>query len=160
MAKRRSRWPEDDDVEEDELGEPPGDRSRADDPEEVDLDEDAEEGGEDASESRRKKKSQPEPGDKSRDFFQTIGDGLKSAGKTAEKYAKMGISAAALEKQRLDLRLAYAKLGEAVHRCWTDAPDLGVAATDPSVRAHVKAVNDLRRRIRETEIKLRELRKS
>ena len=153
MAKRRSRWPEEDDSEDEDVIEvtpEPRGKSRAD---AEGLDEDA------TGEEPAAKKTSGRTDPKSRDFFQTIGDGLKSAGKAAEKYAKMGISAAALEKQRLDLRLAYAKLGEAVHRCWNDAPDLGVAATDASVKAHVKAINDLRRKIRETEIKLRELRK-
>ena len=96
-------------------------------------------------------------GSKGADFFRSIGEGLKSAGQTAERYARMGVGVAELEKLRLELKLAYSKLGENIIKCWDAAPDIGVAANDPAVKEPVKAVKDLRRRIREIEIKIKSL---
>ena len=95
--------------------------------------------------------------EKSLNFFGSLRNGLKTAGETAERYARMGVSIAALEGQRLKLKAAYAELGETVMRCWDAASDIGVAASDPAIKSQVKTVNDLRRRIRETEIKLKNL---
>lgn len=91
------------------------------------------------------------------DFFRTIGEGLKSAGQTAERYARMGVGVAEVEKLHLELKLAYSKLGEQIVKCWDAAPDIGVAPNDPAVTAQVKAIKDLRRRIREIEIKIKSL---
>jgi len=88
-------------------------------------------------------------------FFKSIGEGLKAAGQTAEKYARLGVSAAELEKLRVELRLAHARLGEAIIKCWDAAPDIGVAPDDPAIKDSVKAVKDFRRRIREVEIKMK-----
>jgi hypothetical protein len=53
--------------------------------------------------------------------------------------------------------MAYSRLGETVSKCWDAAPDIGVAANDPAIKAQVKEVNDLRRKIREIEVQLRTL---
>jgi hypothetical protein len=90
-------------------------------------------------------------------FFRQLGDGLKAAGQAAERMARVGVSVAELEKLRLELKMAYAKLGESIIKCWDAAPDIGVAANDPAVKDPVKAVKDLRRRIREIEIKIKTL---
>ncbi|MFH0939978.1 MAG: hypothetical protein V1899_11970 [Planctomycetota bacterium] len=97
---------------------------------------------------------------KASDFFGSLRDGFKTAGETAERYARMGINIATLEGLRLKLKTAYASLGESVMRCWDAASDIGVAANDPAIKSQVKTVNDLRRRIREIEIKLRNLKQS
>lgn len=98
------------------------------------------------------------PGEsKSRGFFQQFGDSLKAAGQTAERYTRIGITMAELEKLRLNLRSAYQKLGETVARCWDAAPDIGVSAHDSDVKEHIKKVNALRRQIREVEAKIRTL---
>jgi predicted DNA-binding protein (UPF0251 family) len=102
----------------------------------------------------------PSPENKSRDFIGTLRDTFKSAGQTAERYARMGINIAELEALRLKLKGAYAALGENVIKCWDAAPDLGVAAADSAVKEQVKAIADLRRRIREIEIKLRNLKQA
>ena len=94
---------------------------------------------------------------KPKGFFQQMGDSLKSAGKTAEKYTRIGITMAELEKLRLDLKSAYTKLGESVARCWDAAPDIGISANDSDVKDLVKKVNALRRQIREVEAKIRTL---
>jgi len=108
--------------------------------------------------NRAKVKAEP-AGDqpKSKGFFQQMGDSLKAAGQTAEKYTRIGITMAELEKLRLDLKSAYQKLGENVARCWDAAPDIGVSAHDSDVKEHVKKVNLLRRQIREVEAKIRAL---
>jgi hypothetical protein len=95
--------------------------------------------------------------DKPRDFFSSLKEGFKAAGETAERYARMGISAGQLEKLRLQLKMAYSRLGEGVAQCWDAAPDIGVTAADSAVRAQAKEVNDLRRKIREIEVRLRTL---
>lgn len=90
-------------------------------------------------------------------FFKSLGNGLKAAGHAAERMARMGVGVAELEKLRLELKMAYARLGETIIKCWDAAPDIGVAANDPAVKDPVKAVKDLRRRIREIEIKIKTL---
>lgn len=90
-------------------------------------------------------------------FFSSLGDGLKAAGQAAERYARMGAGVAELEKLRLELKMAHARLGETIIKCWDAAPDIGVAANDPAVKDPVKSVKDLRRRIREIEIKIKSL---
>jgi hypothetical protein len=102
----------------------------------------------------------PSPQNKPPDFIGTLRDSFKSAGQTAERYARMGINIAELEALRLKLKGAYATLGENVIKCWDAAPDLGVAAADSAVKEQVKAIADLRRRIREIEIKLRDLKQA
>lgn len=92
-----------------------------------------------------------------KNFFQSLGDGIKAAGQAAEKYTRIGVRIAELEKLRIELKLGYARLGEGVSRCWDAAPDIGVTATDPAVKLPVREINDLRRRIRETEIKIQAL---
>jgi hypothetical protein len=109
------------------------------------------------AEGGSQKSAQAGAGNKGADFFRSIGEGLKSAGQTAERYARMGVGVAELEKLRLELKLAYSKLGENIIKCWDAAPDIGVAANDPAVKEPVKAVKDLRRRIREIEIKIKTL---
>ena len=101
---------------------------------------------------------QSNPG--SNNFFQSLGEGIKAAGQAAEKYTRIGISMAEVEKLRLELKMAYARLGESVSRCWDAAPDIGVTASDPTVKKPVREVNDLRRNIRETEIKIQALQQS
>ncbi len=90
-------------------------------------------------------------------FFRSLGDGLKAAGQAAERMARVGVSVAELEKLRLELKMAHARLGETIIKCWDAAPDIGVAANDPAVKDPVKSVKDLRRRIREIEIKIKTL---
>ncbi|HEY3322427.1 MAG TPA: hypothetical protein VGP72_18335 [Planctomycetota bacterium] len=89
-------------------------------------------------------------------FFSSLSDGLKAAGQAAEKYARLGVNVAELEKLRLQLKVAYGKLGESIVKCWDAAPDIGVAAGDPAVNDPVRRIRDLRRRIREIEIKLKQ----
>ena len=107
----------------------------------------------------REKVEKPETAQtpKSKGFFQQVGDSLKSAGQTAEKYTRIGITMAELEKLRMDLKSSYQKLGETITRCWDAAPDIGVSAHDSDVKDHVKKVNALRRQIREVEAKIRTL---
>jgi hypothetical protein len=127
---------------------------------EADKEEDVDEiylGDDDEEETKAASGAAKEETNKPRDFFKSLGDGLKAAGETAERYTRIGISTAALEKLKLELKLAYSRLGESVNRCWDAAPDIPVASNDPAIAPQVKAVNDLRRRIRETEIKLRSL---
>jgi|GEM_PF-5567661 len=90
-------------------------------------------------------------------FFESLNQGFKTAGKTVERYARVGVSAVELEKLRVELKLANAKLGETLIKCWDDAPEIAIAATDPAVKDVYKKVKDLRRRIRETENKIRTL---
>ena len=72
----------------------------------------------------------------------------------------MGMGAAGLEKLRLELRGAQSKLGEAVLKCWDDGPGVGVMRTDPAVKVPLAQVKDLRRRIRELEQKMAELKQA
>lgn len=108
--------------------------------------------------NRAKAKSAPaDDAPKAKSFFQQMGDSLKSAGKTAEKYTRIGITMAELEKLRLELKSAYYKLGESVVRCWDAAPDIGVSANDSDVKDLFKKVSTLRRQIREVEAKIQTL---
>jgi hypothetical protein len=104
-----------------------------------------------------REKSEKAEAPKSKGFFQQVGDSLKSAGQTAEKYTRIGITMAELEKLRMDLKSSYQKLGETITRCWDAAPEIGVSAHDSDVKDHVKKVNALRRQIREVEAKIRTL---
>lgn len=104
-------------------------------------------------------KSPPPPsGGSARDFFNRIGEGLKSAGQTAERYARVGVGVAELEKLRLELRLAQSNLGEAVVKCWDEAPDIGVTSHDAAIKKSYSEVKALRRKIRELESKIAGLR--
>jgi len=93
-------------------------------------------------------------------FFGAIGAGIKAAGEAAERLARMGVNAASVEKVRLDLKGAQSRLGEAVLKCWDDAPDVGVMRTDPAVKEPLREVKDLRRKIRELEQKMAELKQA
>lgn len=93
-----------------------------------------------------------------RDFFNRLGEGLKSAGQTAERYARVGVGVAELEKIRLELKLAQSNLGEAVVKCWDEAPDIGVTSHDTAVKKSYNEVKALRRKIRELESKIAGLR--
>jgi len=93
------------------------------------------------------------------DFLHILTDGLKAAGQAAERFARTGVSSVGLEKLRLELRLAQARLGEGVLKCWDAAPDVGVLPTDPAVKEPARQVKELRRHIREMEQKIAELRK-
>lgn len=93
-----------------------------------------------------------------RDLFSRIGNGLKAAGQSAERYAKVGMGVAEIEKLRLELRLAQSKLGEAVVKCWDEAPDIGVTSSDASVKKPFGEVKALRRKIRELESRVAGLR--
>src|SRR5438874_2518640 len=77
-----------------------------------------------------------------KDFFSKLSEGFKAAGETTARYTRVGISMAELEKLRLELRLAYTRLGESVTRCWDAAPDIGVGPTDASVKDPLKKVNE------------------
>lgn len=90
-------------------------------------------------------------------FFKSLGAGLKTAGSTAERFARIGVNMADLERLKLKLNSAHARLGESVVKCWDAAPDIGVSATESSIRDHLLAVHDLRRRIRETDRKIKAL---
>lgn len=124
---------------------------------------------------RKKKSSKPTPDAKAapksepagasqsatsaaRELFSRIGDGLKAAGQSAERYAKVGIGVAEIEKLRLELRLAQSKLGEAVVKCWDEAPDIGVTSSDATVKKPFAEVKSLRRKIRELEARVAGLR--
>ena len=93
-------------------------------------------------------------------FFGAIGAGIKAAGEAAERLARMGVSAAGLEKLRFDLKMAQSRLGEAVLNCWDDASDVGVMRTDPAVKEPLREVKELRRRIRELEQKIAALKQT
>lgn len=95
----------------------------------------------------------------SKTFFETLGDGLRTAGETAQRYTHIGVNRAGLEKLRYDLRTAHAELGELAMRCWADAPDVGLTARDPAIVAAVKRVKFLRHKIREKQAKIAELKK-
>src|ERR1700748_2192382 len=103
-------------------------------------------------------KTEPGASNSAREFFSRIGEGLKVAGKTAERYAKVGVGVAETEKLRLELKLAHSKLGEAVVKCWDEAPDIGVTSSDVAVKKVVVEIKALRRRIRELESKVAGLR--
>lgn len=117
---------------------------------------------------RKKKKTAPAPEVKpettpsaanaARELFSRIGEGIKQAGQTAERYAKVGVGVAEMEKLRLELKLAQSKLGEAVVKCWDDAPDVGVTSSDTAVKKPFAEVKSLRRKIRELESKVASLR--
>lgn len=93
-------------------------------------------------------------------FFETLGDGLRSAGETAQRFTQISMTRARLERLRFQLRTAHAQLGELAMRCWADAPDLGLTANDPAVVDAVKKIKLLRRAIREKQAKIAELRKN
>jgi hypothetical protein len=121
----------------------------------------AEDGGsedEDEDADGKSEKKSAEADEKPRrDFFQTLGDTFKSATQAAGKYARVGVSIAELEKLRLQLKMAHAKLGETLVQCWDDAPEIAVACSDPAVRIAYRRVKEIRRRIREIENRIREL---
>jgi hypothetical protein len=107
---------------------------------------------------KRSKKRNAKSAD-GKSFFETLGDGLREAGETAQRYTNIGVTRAGLEKLRFELRSAHAQLGEMVMRCWADAPDVGLTSKDPAVFEAVKQVKLLRRTIREKQAKIAELRK-
>ncbi|HLX62468.1 MAG TPA: hypothetical protein VKX17_14415 [Planctomycetota bacterium] len=111
------------------------------------------------SASGAKRSARPSSRSESKGFFETIGEGLRSAGETATRYTKIGMARAELEKLRYDLKAAHAKLGETVMRCWADAPDLGLTSKDPAVADATQEVKNIRRKIREKEAKIAQLRK-
>ncbi|MEI6236736.1 MAG: hypothetical protein WCT04_27065 [Planctomycetota bacterium] len=120
---------------------------------------DFEEDGEpfDAPPNTRKQRSGYRVAEKG--ILESIGDGLRSAGQTAQRYTTIGVTRAGLEKLRFELRSAHAQLGELVIRCWADAPDLGLTSNDPAIIEAVKRVKLLRRAMREKQAKIAELRK-
>lgn len=125
-------------------------------PEEVEDEESSEDEAKEESASSSKRTSARE---QAKTFFETISDGLRNAGETATRYTRIGVAHAEVEKLRYDLKAAHAQLGEAVMRCWADAPDLGLTSKDPGVAEATKAVRDVRRKIREREAKIAELKK-
>ena len=114
---------------------------------------------EEPEEERAEEKEKP-AGSTTGSFFGAIGAGIKAAGEAAERLARMGVNAASVEKLRLDLRTAQSKLGEAVLKCWDDAPNVGVMRTDPAVKEPLLEVKELRRRIRELEQRMAELKQA
>ena len=104
--------------------------------------------------------SEATPSGKDKGFFQQIGDGLKAAGEAAGRYTRIGLLTAELEKHRMELKGAYAKLGEKVSGCWDAAPDIGVSANDSDVKEHVKKIKALRREIREVQSRIQTLKQS
>ena len=100
-----------------------------------------------------------ETGGSPQGFIDTLGDALRSAGETAQRYTRIGVSHAEIEKLRFDLKTAHAALGEVVMRCWHDAPDLGLTSRDPAIQKAIKQVREVRRKIREKEAKIAELKK-
>jgi hypothetical protein len=102
-------------------------------------------------------KSSASKGQDATGLFTSLKEGLRVAGQTAERYARLGISTASLEKMKLELKMAYSRLGENIVKCWDAAPDIGVAANDPAVSDTYRKVRDLRRKIREAEAKIRTL---
>lgn len=126
-------------------------------PEAAEEDEEEEVQAHSAPGARRTARPRPRP--ESKGIFEQIGDGLRSAGETATRYTKIGMARAELEKIRYDLKAAHAKLGETVMRCWADAPDLGLTSKDPAVAEATQSVKNIRRKIREKEAKIAQLRK-
>jgi len=130
-------------------------------PEEYDVEESADEeeaepiadDGPDADEAPARK----EVKGSAKGFLDQIGDTLRSAGKTAERYTRIGVSHAEIEKLRFDLKTAHANLGEVVMRCWSDAPDLGLTSRDPAIIGAYKRVKEVRRKIREKEARIASL---
>ncbi|MGD0093227.1 MAG: hypothetical protein ABSE73_25210 [Planctomycetota bacterium] len=116
---------------------------------------------EQSEEEGREQPEEEEPASsKSGGFFETLGAGIKAAGEAAERLARMGMGTAELEKLRLDLKWAQSRLGEAVLKCWDDAPRVGVMPGDPAVKAPLREVKELRRKIREVEQKMAELKQA
>jgi hypothetical protein len=107
---------------------------------------------------KRSKKRAGKNGD-GKGFFESLGDGLREAGETAQRYTNIGVTRAGLEKLRFELRSSHARLGEMVMRCWADAPDVALTSADPAVFEAVKQIKLLRRTIREKQAKIAELRK-
>ena len=91
-------------------------------------------------------------------FFDSLGQTLKSAGATAEKYAKLGYSKAESEKERLALYQAHARLGEAVMKVWDDSESVAVHAVDPLIAERVKDVRERREKIAQIREKMNEIR--
>ena len=122
----------------------------------VEVAEADDDGESDAPGKRSKKRGQKEDG---KSFLESLGDGLREAGETAQRYTNIGVTRAGVEKLRFQLRSAHAQLGEMVMRCWADAPDVGLTSKDPAVFEAVKQIKLLRRTIREKQAKIAELRK-
>lgn len=122
------------------------------------ADEDGEHGDASESESSSAYKRK-ETGGSPQGFIDSLGDALRSAGETATRYTRIGVSHAEIEKLRFDLKSAHAALGEVVMRCWQDAPDLGLTSRDPAIQKAVKQVREVRRKIREKEAKIAHLKK-
>ncbi len=80
-------------------------------------------------------------------FFGQVGDAFRTAGASAEKYAKMGLSKAELEKERLDLYQAHSRLGETVMKIWDESEDVAVRAGDPEIAKRRKEVREIRERM-------------
>ena len=105
----------------------------------------------------KSEKPEPSVAQTASGFLKTIGQGLKTAGDAAERYARIGVCMADLERLKLKLNSAHRKLGEAVVKCWDAAPDISVSSTESSIREYLLNVHDLRRRIREADKKIKSL---
>lgn len=117
------------------------------------------ENGEPIRTGAKEKRAQGADKPDGKSFFETLGDGLRSAGETAQRYTNIGVNHAGLEKLRYHLRTAHAELGELAMRCWADAPDVGLTARDPAVVDVIKRIKLLRLKIREKQAKIAELKK-
>jgi hypothetical protein len=123
---------------------------------------------------RRKKKSAPKQelppppppktvadsaAESAKRIFSKLGEGIKAAGQTAERYTRVGINSVEIEKIRLELKLAYSRLGQAVVKCWDEAPNIGITSSDTAIKKPLNEVKALRKKVRELEVRISELRK-
>ncbi|MBI3829719.1 MAG: hypothetical protein HY291_09395 [Planctomycetes bacterium] len=96
------------------------------------------------------------------DALLDIGSEAKRLGKIGvakvEKYGKMGITKADLEREKLALNSAYAALGKRIVELWDDSPTASVRAGDREVEEEINRVKDLRQKVSELREKLNTLR--
>lgn len=96
------------------------------------------------------------------DALLDIGSEAKRLGKIGvakvEKYGKMGITKADLEREKLALNSAYSALGKRIVELWDDSPTASVRSGDREIEEEINRVKDLRQRVAELREKLNTLR--
>jgi len=109
------------------------------------------------------------PTPQSESLIDQLGDALLNIGSEAkrlgqkgitqvEKYGRLGITRADLEREKLALRSAYANLGEKITQLWDDSPMATVRSGDVEFEEEMKRVKELRRKVAELREKLNTLR--
>lgn len=91
-------------------------------------------------------------------FFEQVGEAFKTAGASAEKYAKMGLAKAELEKERLDLYRAHSRLGEVVMKIWDESENVAIRTADSEIAKHRKEVREIRERMAKLRERINDLR--